>query len=75
MKANDIWKLVLAALLLLVFVYVGISNVIKPDIRRLRKGGEMLTEWNRVGVRSAGAIFAAGAIYLLYRLLRDIFAK
>ena len=32
----------------------------------------MLTDFNRLQVRLVGAIFAGGAIYLLYVVLRDM---
>lgn len=34
------------------------------------QGGEMLTEWNRLGFQIAGAVFAGFAIYLLYVFFR-----
>jgi hypothetical protein len=61
-------------LMLVAFAGIGIAHVFKPDyfIKRsgVRKGGEMLTEWNRVGFQIAGAIFAAVAIYMLYSIFR-----
>jgi len=60
--------------LLLVFAGVGIAHIFKPRwfVNRsgVRKGGEMLNDWNELGFQIAGAIFAAFAIYLLYVLLR-----
>ncbi len=64
---------------LVLFACVGIAHVVSPDwfIERsgARKGGEMLTEWNRFGFRFAGAIFAGRAVYMLYLLSRDYLAK
>jgi len=61
-------------LLLVVFAGIGIAHTFKPDyfIKRsgVRKGGDLLTEWNRVSFQIAGAIFAAFAMYLLYVLFR-----
>jgi hypothetical protein len=61
-------------LMLVAFAGIGIAHVFKPDyfMKRcsVRKGGEMLTEWNRLGFQIAGAIFAAVAIYMLYSLFR-----
>ena len=75
MQQNSPWKLMLAAVVLLLFAAVGVAHVVYPDwfIRRssARKGGEMLTEWNRLGFQIAGAIFAGFAVYLLYHLLHD----
>jgi hypothetical protein len=65
----------LAAVVLVFFGVIGVAHVVYPDwfIKRsgVRKGGEMLTEWNRLGFQIAGAIFAGFAVYLLYHLLRD----
>jgi hypothetical protein len=72
---NSLWKISLLAILLVVFLCVGIANVINPDwfIRRsgVRKGGELLTDWNRWEFQIVGAIFAGFAVYLLYVLLRS----
>jgi hypothetical protein len=73
------WKLMVVVAFLVLFACVGIAHVVNPDwfIERsgARKGGEMLTEWNRFGFRFAGAFFAGGAVYMLYLLLRDYLAK
>ncbi len=62
-----------AVLLLVAFAGIGIAHIFKPDwfIKRsnVRRGGELLSEYNRAGFQIAGAIFAAIAIYILY----DIF--
>jgi hypothetical protein len=64
-----------AVLLLVAFAGIGIAHIFKPDwfIKRsnVRRGGEMLSEYNRAGFQIAGAIFAAVAIYVLY----DIFVR
>jgi len=66
----------LTVAILLVFAVIGIGCIIKPDWgikhfgQSLRRGGELLTEWNRLGFQIAGAIFAGFAIYLLYVLFR-----
>jgi hypothetical protein len=61
-------------LVLAAFAGIGIAHIFKPDyfVKRsgARKGGDLLTEWNRVSFQIAGAIFAAFAIYLLYVLFR-----
>lgn len=76
---NSAWKLMLLVVVLIFFACVGIAHVINPDwfIRRsgVRKGGEMLTEWNRLGFQIAGALFAGFAVYGLYVLLRDVLTK
>ena len=53
---------------------IGIGHIFKPDwfIKRsgARRGGEMLSEYNRAAFQIAGAVFAAIAIYVLYSLFR-----
>jgi hypothetical protein len=66
----------LAVLMLLIFAGIGVAHIFKPDwfVKRsgVRKGGgDLLTEYNRMGFQIAGAIFAAGAIWVLYSLLRQ----
>jgi hypothetical protein len=72
MELKSIWKLVILTVVLVVFVFVGIANVIKPRLGPWLRGGKMLTDFNRLQVRLVGAIFAGGSIYLLYVVLRDI---
>jgi len=68
----DLLKVAALVVLLLTFFGVGIAHIIKPDwfIKRsgVRKGGELLSDWNRVQFQIVGAVFAAFAAYLLYRL-------
>jgi hypothetical protein len=65
-------KQALLALLLVAFFGIGVAHVFKPDwfVKRsgVRKGGEMLSAYNRTGFQIAGVIFAAGAMYMLYAL-------
>ena len=65
----------IVVLMLLVFAGIGIAHIFMPDyfIKRsgVRRGGELLTEWNRLGYQITGAIFAGFAIYLLYVLFRQ----
>ena len=64
----------IVVLMLLAFAGIGIAHIFTPDffIKRsgVRRGGELLTEWNRIGFQITGAIFAAFAIYLLYFFFR-----
>jgi len=73
------WKLALLIPILLLFFCLGVAHVINPDrlIRRsgLRKGGELLTDWNRLQFQFAGAIFAGFSAYLLYVVLRNLLAR
>lgn len=75
MHQNSLWTTMLLAVVLLLFAAIGVACVINPDwlIKRspgMRKGGEMLTEWNRTQAQDFGVIFAGCAIYGLYVLLR-----
>jgi hypothetical protein len=64
----------LLVLLLIFFAGIGVAQFLKPGwfVKRsgIRKGGDMLTEYNRAGFQIAGALFAAGALYMLYSLFR-----
>ena len=65
---------VIVVLMLLAFAGIGVAHIFKPDyfMKRsgARRGGELLTEWNRLGFQIVGAVFAAFAIYLLYVFFR-----
>ena len=67
------WKLLIGVAVLALFVFVGVKNVITPNINKLPKGGEELTHWNRLQVRIAAVIFTGFAVYFLYQLLKDMF--
>ena len=73
MSSEPLWKVVLVAALLLFFAAYGVRVMIEPDlfVRRsgMPKGGELLRTWNRDSMRLGGAVFTAGALYLLYRLI------
>jgi hypothetical protein len=73
MQHNNLWKLTLAGVVLVFLAAIGAAHVAYPDwfIKRsgVRKGGEMLTEWNRLGFQIAGVIVASFAVYVLYHLL------
>lgn len=79
LHGDNVWGIALLAVVLVLFACVGVAAVINPDpfIRRsgAPKGGEMLTGWNRFQFRVCGAGFAGVAVYMLYALLRDVFAK
>jgi len=65
---------VIVVLVLLAFAGIGVAHIFKPDyfMKRsgVRRGGELLTEWNRLGFQIVGAVFAGFAIYLLYVFFR-----
>jgi hypothetical protein len=73
------WTLLLTVATLLVFAAIGIGCIINPDWgikhfgQSLRRGGELLTEWNRIGLQFVGLAFGGFAVYLLYVLLRGCY--
>ena len=78
-NGENIWRLLIAAVFLVFFFCLGVAHVIDPDrfIKRsaVRKGGEMLTDYNRSNFQIVGIIIAAFAGYLLYVVARDILGK
>jgi hypothetical protein len=78
-NGENIWKLSLGAAVLVFFFCLGVAHTIYPDrfIKRsgVRKGGEMLTDFNRISFQIVGLIVAAFAGCLLYVLAGDILAK
>ena len=76
---DSAWKLCLGVVVLIVFMGLGIGHMLFPDyfIERsgLRRGGEMLTDWNRTGVQLVGLIAALFSGGVLYDLLKDVFSK
>jgi len=76
---TSLWTLILTLILLGGFAAIGIGCVINPEwgIRHfgqsVRKGGELLTEWNRLGISFVGVAFGGFAIYLIYIVLRGCF--
>jgi len=65
-------KTVLAIAILIGFAAIGIAHILNPSwfIKRsgVRKGGELLNDWNELGFRIVGAVLAAGSLYILYSL-------
>ena len=74
---DSIWKLCLLAGFLVFFHCIGIGHVLFPDYflkwSAVRKGGEMLTDWNRGSFQLVGLILTGFVVYLMYQLARDIF--
>jgi len=65
----------LAGIMLVVFAAMGVAHVVNPTyfLKRsgIRKGGELLTEWNALGFQMAGPIFAILSLYLLHALVSN----
>ena len=78
-NGESIWKLSIGVIILIFFFCLGIAHVIYPDriIRRsgMRKGGEMLTEFNRTGVQIVGILISLFAGGVLYDLVSGLLAK
>lgn len=67
----------IAILMLLVFVIVGIDAIIHPRRHMnsyTRSGGEMLRDWNEMGIQFAGLIFSCGSGWMLYKLVQSLWA-
>jgi hypothetical protein len=78
-NGENVWKLTLGVVVAALFFCIGIAHVIFPDrfLKRssVRKGGEMLTDFNRTGFQIAGIVIAAFGGFMLYVLVRATFAK
>ena len=76
---ESIWKLWLGVLVLLFVAGVGGGHILYSDyfIKRtaMRRGGDMLTEWNRTGAQFVGLLVTLFSVGVLYELCKDIFAK
>jgi hypothetical protein len=64
------WRLLLGYGTLIFFVGAGIAHAISPDrfMKPWHRGGELLTESNRFGIRLFGLVLAGGALYILYNV-------
>jgi hypothetical protein len=65
-------KIAALVLLLLTILCLGVAQMINPDwfIKRsgVRKGGELLSDWNQFGFQICGGFLTAFAAYMLYVL-------
>ena len=68
------WKLGLGFLVLTLFFGLGLAHVFRPGYfyRRsgIRKGGEMLTEFNLIGVQMVGLVVALFALGVMYDIVQ-----
>jgi hypothetical protein len=78
-NGESVWKLSLGIVALVVFFCLGVGHVVVPDrfIKRsgVRKGGEMLTEFNKIGFQLVGILVAVFSGCLIYVLVRDLLAR
>ena len=69
----------LVVTLLLIFAFIGIRCFVSPawGLQHFRggfrRGGELLTAWNELGMTFLGLVFGGFALYVLYSVLRDCF--
>jgi hypothetical protein len=76
---DSLWKLALLVVMLMVFACIGIGSLFNPDWgikhfgESLRRGGELQTESNRVGISFVGLVVGGLALGLLYDVLRGCF--
>ena len=79
MHRNGSWNLALAVAVLVFFFGLGLGHLMWPDyfIKRSgrRKGGEMLTDLNRMGVQAVGAIASGATLYVVYSIMKDYFSR
>jgi hypothetical protein len=72
-NGENVWKLALGLAIAAFFFCIGIAHAIFPDrfIKRssVRKGSEMLTDFNRTGFQTVGIITAAFGGFMLYVLV------
>jgi hypothetical protein len=68
----------IAVLCLMVFLGMGIDAILHP--RRymhgvLRSGGDLLREWNELGMQAFGLVLAGAAGWMLYALVRSVWNR
>jgi hypothetical protein len=62
----------------LAFVAFGIDAVVRPKRHMnsyLRRGGDMLLEWNELQVRVAGLVLVCVSGWMLHQLVGEVWAK
>lgn len=78
-RGESVWRLSLGVASALFFLCMGIAHVAVPDyfLKRsaIRKGGELLTDLNRIGIQFVGIVVALLAAVMLYRLTAVLFAS
>jgi hypothetical protein len=73
------WTHAFGVAIVFFFFCISVGHLVKPDyfLRRsgVRKGGEMLTVFNRMGFRFVGLIGALFSGFLLFELMGNFLAK
>jgi hypothetical protein len=69
---NTVWKGLPGCAVLVFFAALGMAHILYPDrfMKPWHRGGEMLTDLNRLGIRVAGGVLTAATLYILYNLIR-----
>ena len=73
MRGGSVWSFALIVTVLLVPVASGVFAIVRPDrfTGGLLKGGEMLTDWQRLSAQLGGLTVAVASGYMLYSFLAD----
>jgi hypothetical protein len=70
------WKLGLGFLVLALFFGLGLAHIFRPGYfygrSGIRKGGEMLTEFNLIGVQLVGLVAALFALGVMYDMVQGL---
>jgi hypothetical protein len=78
-QGESAWKLIFGLVVALFFFCMGVAHVIVPDyfIKRsaIRKGGELLTESNRIGFQIVGIVVALFGAVMIYPLAIALFTN
>ena len=77
LNGDNPWKLGFGFLVLLFFLGMGVAHVLRPDYflerSAIRKGGEMVTDFNRMGIQLVGLLVALFALGIIYDVAKGLF--
>jgi hypothetical protein len=73
MSLRDGLSLAIAIGALLLFGALGVAHIVRPDrfVKGRRRGGELLTEWNRLGIQAFGVIAVVASAYLAWKIFSN----
>ena len=78
-QGESVWKLSLGTVALIFFFGIGVGHILYPGyfLKRsaIRKGGEMLTNFNLGSLQIVAALVAGFAAYVLYEVAKDVFCR
>ncbi len=79
LHGDGAWKLAIGVVVLLFFLGVGIGHILYPEhfMKRsaVRKGGEMLNDWNRGAFQLSGLVMTLFAGGILYKIIGNLFRQ